>query len=494
MTPGVRAILLGARRFNVLDLFKAGEQGYWYDSSDLSSMYQESTGVTPAYAPGQGSADCPVGLRLDKRFSLARGAELWADGSVTLTGESTKASAGVYRVYSAAGAASAVNVPSVLVSGKWYEVTLTIDSIATAGTGIKLASTAATPTWTTTGAKRAIILANATSASITINSGVATDYQISGVSFKLLDGNHASQSVAGSRPTLSARYNLLLATATLSTQSVTTVVASYKLSFTGTGTVTLSGTSTAGPLVGTGASDRVSLTFTPTAGTLTLTVTGSVTLADLRLSADAALAIPAYQSVTNANTYDTAGFPWYLKPDGFDDGMVTNTIDFTGTDKMTVWAGVTKLSDAAGGSPIELGTNSGSVAGSFSLQAPNGAAANNYYALVKGAVNATSGGFTALAPTSNVITQQMNLAGTDQTTTIQMRSNGAAKDISGQGVGANPGGGAFVNAPIYLFRRAGTSLPFNGRDYGQIVRGAASTASQIANAERYIARAMGLSF
>lgn len=77
------------------------------------------------------------------------------------------------------------------------------------------------------------------------------------------------------------RTNLLLNSATLSTQSVTTAATPYTLSFYGTGTVTLSGTSTAGPLVGTDANNRVSLTFTPSAGTLTLTVSGSVTNANL---------------------------------------------------------------------------------------------------------------------------------------------------------------------------------------------------------------------
>jgi hypothetical protein len=75
--------------------------------------------------------------------------------------------------------------------------------------------------------------------------------------------------------------NLLLNSTTLSTQNVTTSAVAYTLSFYGTGTVTLSGTSTAGPLVGTGADDRVSLTFTPSAGTLTLTVSGTVENAQL---------------------------------------------------------------------------------------------------------------------------------------------------------------------------------------------------------------------
>jgi hypothetical protein len=78
-----------------------------------------------------------------------------------------------------------------------------------------------------------------------------------------------------------SRTNILLNSATLSAQSVTTSATAYTLSFYGTGTVTLSGTSTAGPLVGTGANDRATLTFTPTAGALTLTVAGTVSNAQL---------------------------------------------------------------------------------------------------------------------------------------------------------------------------------------------------------------------
>jgi hypothetical protein len=82
-----------------------------------------------------------------------------------------------------------------------------------------------------------------------------------------------------------ARTNLLLNSATLSTQSATVAAAANTLSFYGTGTVTLTGVSTAGPLVGTGANNRVSLTFTPTVGVLVLTVSGSVTNAQLEAGA-----------------------------------------------------------------------------------------------------------------------------------------------------------------------------------------------------------------
>jgi len=72
------------------------------------------------------------------------------------------------------------------------------------------------------------------------------------------------------------RANLVFPSATGSTQTVTTTAQSYTLSFYGAGTVVRSGTST-GTLVGTGANDRVFVTFTATAGSLILTVTGSVT-------------------------------------------------------------------------------------------------------------------------------------------------------------------------------------------------------------------------
>lgn len=95
-----------------------------------------------------------------------------------------------------------------------------------------------------------------------------------------------------------AATNLLLNSATLSTQGVTVTAVAHTLHFTGTGTITLTGTSTAGPLVGTGTGEgnRVSLTFTPTAGTLTCTVSGTVTNAQLETGTVATSYIPTVAS------------------------------------------------------------------------------------------------------------------------------------------------------------------------------------------------------
>lgn len=69
--------------------------------------------------------------------------------------------------------------------------------------------------------------------------------------------------------------NLFLNSDTLVSQDVTTLADTYTVSFYGTGTITFSG-SYSGSLVGTGVNDKVELTFTATAGTLTCTVSGSV--------------------------------------------------------------------------------------------------------------------------------------------------------------------------------------------------------------------------
>jgi hypothetical protein len=89
-----------------------------------------------------------------------------------------------------------------------------------------------------------------------------------------------------------ARTNLLLNSATLSTQNVTVTAVAYTISFYGTGSITLSG-AFAGSLSSAGAFPaRATLTFTPSAGTLTVTVSGTVTNANLEVGSFASSWIP----------------------------------------------------------------------------------------------------------------------------------------------------------------------------------------------------------
>ena len=83
-----------------------------------------------------------------------------------------------------------------------------------------------------------------------------------------------------------------------------------------------------------------------------------------------------YQRVGNATVtpsdYDVSVGKLALVFDGVDDFLVTNSINFTSTDKMTVFAGVRKLSDIGNGTIAELSAAADSNNGSFFIRAPAG--------------------------------------------------------------------------------------------------------------------------
>lgn len=174
---------------------------------------------------------------------------------------------------------------------------------------------------------------------------------------------------------------------------------------------------------------------------------------------------------------------YYLETDGSDDWMSTSAIDFTGTDKVSVFTGVRKLSDATTGVVVELGTTVSAT--DFALFAPAGNGANSFrWQPQASAVNQIEVGNTLPAPVSVVLSCE-----------VDKSINYGRMYISGVKVDPPVGfsvSGVFSNKPLHLFRRAGTTLPFNGHFCGLTIVGRLTTDAEMRSMERLLAQRTGV--
>jgi hypothetical protein len=171
---------------------------------------------------------------------------------------------------------------------------------------------------------------------------------------------------------------------------------------------------------------------------------------------------------------------YYLSFDGVDDFLQTSTIT-PGTDKVQVFVGLRKLSDAASGIFIEMSATVNSNAGTINLFAPSGAAAN-YTTASRGSAAAVVASYTnaaIAAPVTNQVTVLSDISGDS----LILRANGSdvAQSTSDQGTGN------FTAQQFYIGRRAGASTPYNGNLYSLITRfGSNLDAATIGNAETWV--------
>lgn len=228
----------------------------------------------------------------------------------------------------------------------------------------------------------------------------------------------------------------------------------------------------------------LSTLFQDAAGTMPVTAVGQPVGKILDKSGRGNHATRATTTSRPTLQQDTSG-KYYLSFDGVDDWMVMPSIDFTATDKMTVFAGVRKLSDAAGGLVAELSVSRSLNAGAWSLIAPGGVGVRQgYYFSSKGTLDSSNGVDSGFAPPiTNVLTGIGDISG--DLATLRVNGTQAASRTADQGTGN------YGNYPLYIGRRGGTELPFNGRLYGLIVRGAATNATQLEQTEQWINSKMG---
>jgi hypothetical protein len=172
---------------------------------------------------------------------------------------------------------------STIINSNWIRVSVSGTALVTQGlySRITLDNTptaigGVTPTYTGNGTSGVIIWG----AQTTMTSSLQTYFPTT-TRFNIPRANYL---VGDTCPTLllePQRSNLYLNSATLITRTnVVTTATAYTVSFYGTGTITFTG-AYIGSLVGTGANNLVSITFTTTTTSLISTVTGSVTNAQL---------------------------------------------------------------------------------------------------------------------------------------------------------------------------------------------------------------------
>lgn len=175
---------------------------------------------------------------------------------------------------------------------------------------------------------------------------------------------------------------------------------------------------------------------------------------------------------------------YYLAFDGTDDFLVTSSINFTATDKISLFAGVRKLSDVAQ-SIIGLGSSPDTANGTFEIL--RGTAGTQFGTILRGTV--TSGNYITnsiyAAPVSAVLSAKLDISGSIKQS---LRVNNILAGSSTVSVGT----GNYGNYPLYIGRRGGTSLPFNGHLYSLIGVARLSTDVETTNLEKAIAKNVGV--
>lgn len=218
------------QRFTPLSLFQNGEQGVFYDPSDLTTLYQDAAGTTPVTAAGD-----PVGLMLDKSQGLELGDELvtngafdtningwtnfdptrgtidWNNGRLRIT---AAASGGEYRVlfYQAI----------TCVVGKRYKVNANIYQVGPITSRLFVGSIAGNSAGGSNGLVgdgKAQVIFTATATTMYIQGQLVSNSpnlvaEFDNITSKELKGNHAYQTASAARPLLgrvpvTGRRNLL---------------------------------------------------------------------------------------------------------------------------------------------------------------------------------------------------------------------------------------------------------------------------------------------
>ena len=201
--------------------------------------------------------------------------------------------------------------------------------------------------------------------------------------------------------------------------------------------------------------------------------------AQLLTAADAFATGNRYQRIAAATDYDTSGFLPYLAFGGTQ-AMSTGSIDFTATDKMTVWAGVTKLSDALQTGLFETSASYSANNGAFVMQFVTA----SFQTGVRGNANNSRNYSGFGAPSTDVLTAQITTAAANSSAAIAVNVDNVF--VAGTNDASAISTGNFGNHSLFIGSRNNASNYFTGRLYSTIIRGAQSTAAEISATEAWV--------
>ena len=187
--------------------------------------------------------------------------------------------------------------------------------------------------------------------------------------------------------------------------------------------------------------------------------------------------------VTTTAAKSTNKGNYYWEFDGSDDCWQTGVMDLSYTDKATVIAGVTKLSDAATGFVFELSALAGVNPGTFQLRAPS---ASFDYFFANGGTGSSSTAISSTypAPITKVLTGVGDISG--DLSQLQVNGTVAATSTADQGTG-NYGS----MYPLNIGSRNKTGSFFKGNLHPTIIIGAKLPDNEIKILEKFVAKLTG---
>ena len=187
----------------IKSIFSNGEQGFFYDPDDLSTMFRDAAGTVPVTAVGQS-----VGLILDKSKEVLSTEKVVNPGFDSDTAWLKVANVTISNgsaILNVVGGNPVLRQNAGLTAGKWYEVTVDVTEVTSGSSVFRIYGTGGSDaifSILSAGIYKAITRARSDATGLIGFSASSASMKISSVSVKELAGNHAYQTTPAARPIL----------------------------------------------------------------------------------------------------------------------------------------------------------------------------------------------------------------------------------------------------------------------------------------------------